>query len=240
MRILYNVESSERRRFVRAISEILGEPLVYHGTPSFAYTVGPFFIDRNCVLDYPENIASELVEKLTLDLRERGFIPEVAENSPLTFVVEMPRENFTEEAVTKLQKIIDSKAVLLKKALNTESLVVEITEDKLLFPWFTLHGEEDETKTYTQLVAALCRMAKTQKRVTAKACSTANEKFTLRLFLVRLGFIGSEYKAARRILLQNLTGNSSFRLGYRPSQTAVGAISKRTRNDKNGAAHYEP
>ena len=36
-------------------------------------------------------------------------------------------------------------------------------------------------------------------------------KHTFRCFLLRLGFIGDDSKVARRILLQNLSGNSAFR-----------------------------
>ena len=64
----------------------------------------------------------------------------------------------------------------------------------------------------------MCKMAKEQKRVVAKECATDNEKFAMRLFLIRLGFIGDEYKTARRILLRNLTGNSSWRSGHRPER----------------------
>ncbi len=42
---------------------------------------------------------------------------------------------------------------------------------------------------------------------------TDNDKYAFRCFLLRLGFIGDEYKAARKILLGNLTGNSAFRHG---------------------------
>jgi len=34
-----------------------------------------------------------------------------------------------------------------------------------------------------------------------------NEKYPFRCFLLKLGFIGNEYKAARKILLARLEGN---------------------------------
>ncbi len=40
-----------------------------------------------------------------------------------------------------------------------------------------------------------------------------NEKYAFRCFLLRLGFIGSEYKAERKILLKNLCGSSTFKNG---------------------------
>jgi len=56
-------------------------------------------------------------------------------------------------------------------------------------------------------------MAKTQKRVTAKDKTVDNDKYAFRCFLLRLGFIGAEYKADRKILLKNLTGSSAFKGG---------------------------
>lgn len=64
----------------------------------------------------------------------------------------------------------------------------------------------------------VCQMAKSQKRVTAKERDSGNDKFTMRLFLIRLGFIGDEYKTARKILLRNLTGNSSWKTGHPPER----------------------
>jgi hypothetical protein len=40
-----------------------------------------------------------------------------------------------------------------------------------------------------------------------------NEKYAFRCFLLRLGFIGAEYKTDRKILLKNLTGSSAFKNG---------------------------
>jgi hypothetical protein len=49
--------------------------------------------------------------------------------------------------------------------------------------------------------------------VTAKEKETDNEKYAFRCFLLRLGFIGDEYKETRRVLLRNLTGSAAFRSG---------------------------
>ncbi|MCI1769954.1 MAG: virulence protein, partial [Mageeibacillus sp.] len=73
--------------------------------------------------------------------------------------------------------------------------------------------EPDEAKAYTEFIAAICQMSKEQKRVSATERPTDNEKFTFRVFLIRLGFIGDEYKVTRRILLRNLSGNSAWRNG---------------------------
>lgn len=75
--------------------------------------------------------------------------------------------------------------------------------------------EPDEAQAYTHFIAAICKMAKDAKRVTAKETAVDNEKYAFRCFLLRLGFIGAEYKIDRKILLKNLTGSSAFKSGQR-------------------------
>ena len=137
-----------------------------------------------------------------------------------TLTIEMPKTGFTDISLDNLQKIIASKAALLKKALGTNNLAVIDTGDTLKVPWFAMHGLVGEADAYSRLVAAMCGMAKKQKRVTAKERDTGNDKFDMRLFLVRLGFVGDEYKEARKILLRSLTGNSSWKSGHAPERPA--------------------
>ena len=68
-------------------------------------------------------------------------------------------------------------------------------------------------KAYTEFIAAICKMSREQKRITAKEKAVDNEKYAFRCFLLRLGFIGNDYKATRKILLRNLTGSSAFKNG---------------------------
>ena len=55
---------------------------------------------------------------------------------------------------------------------------------------------------------SLTDMARDAKRVSSKLTETDNDNYAFRCFLLRLGFIGKEYKTARKILLRKLTGNS--------------------------------
>lgn len=54
-------------------------------------------------------------------------------------------------------------------------------------------------------------MSTEQKRITAKVREVNNEKYAFRCFLLRLGFIGEEFKQSRKILLSNLDGSSAFK-----------------------------
>ena len=146
-------------------------------------------------------------------------VPETYEDIGL--VIEMPRSSFTDTALDNLRRLVESKNNLIKKALGTETLELEITDDKVRFPWFEDGTDPDAVKAYTHFVTALCEMARVQKRVTAKEKETGNDKYAFRCFLLRLGFIGNEYKAERKILLQNLSGNSSWKNGVPEKEVAT-------------------
>lgn len=206
----YNLTGGNRKSLIEAISQIVGKPAVYQGAPSFSYQIGEYTVDRNGILSCDGSMEPETVRALVEALQERGF---TTEN---TLTVEIPDTGFTPDALENLKKIVKSKETLLKKALGASQLPITRADGKIAFAWFTLHGLEGEADAYSRLVAAICKMAKTQKRVTATERLSENEKLDMRLFLVRLGFIGDEYKNARKILLKNLTGNSSWKSGHPP------------------------
>jgi len=131
-------------------------------------------------------------------------------------VIEMPRTHISLAAIESIKKIVASKETLFKKALGADSLPIDITEDKICFPWFTLTGEDGEADAYARFVNAICEMAKRQRRITAREREIDNDKFAMRTFLIRLGFVGAEYKTARKILLRNLTGDSAWKGGKPP------------------------
>lgn len=144
--------------------------------------------------------------------REESAEPQ---ETDIGLTVSLPRESFTDAALENLRKLVDAKAALIKKALAVESLPVEADGEKVSFPWFTDGQDGDSAKAYTHFITALCDMARKQKRVTAKERPADNEKYAFRCFLLRLGFIGEEYKGERKVLLKNLSGNGSFKSGAR-------------------------
>lgn len=70
-----------------------------------------------------------------------------------------------------------------------------------------------QLKSYIQLCLALSQMAKTVKSASPKPQQNENPKYAMRTWLLRLGFIGDEFKTAREILTKRLTGNTAFRNG---------------------------
>lgn len=218
MSFSYNLTGAGRKALVQAISEILGQPAVYRGAPTFAYAIDCYSVDKNGTLTYPEGTDPEKVRSLVVSLFERGYRPAEGMGNPNTLTVEIPKAGFTATALDNLKKIIASKAELFKRAIGTDTLEVVETEEALRFPWFTLHNIDGEADAYTKLIMGICDMAKRQKRVVARERDITNDKFTMRVFLIRLGFIGPEYQVARTLLLRNLTGSSSWLEGPPPAQ----------------------
>ena len=215
--IRFTLESKQRPKLAQEIGNILGTAPHYERVPSCAYDIAGYRLDKEGVLHIPEG-AEETAKDLILQLRERGFQEdaEITEEVPvqqdkLTIVI--PRESITDMALENLQKIIANKQILFQRAFRTDNTEIEITDEKINFTWFPYTADGDELAAYTQFISRLCDMARDAKRVSSKPTETDNDKYAFRCFLLRLGFIGKEYKTARKILLRNLTGNSAFRYG---------------------------
>ena len=216
--IRFTLESKQKPKLAQEIGNILGTAPHYERVPSCAYGIAGYRLDKEGVLHLPEGTEKETVEDLILQLRERGFQDdaEITEEVPvqqdkLTIVIS--RESLTDIALENLQKITANKQTLFQRAFRTDSTEIEITEEKINFTWFPYTADGDEITAYTQFISRLCDMARDAKRVSSKPTETDNDKYAFRCFLLRLGFIGKEYKTARKILLRNLTGNSAFRYG---------------------------
>lgn len=131
-----------------------------------------------------------------------------------TLTVEFPLKGFNPETLDNLTKMVNAKASLLKAALGTDDLPIKQTVDTLQFPWFRGTINAEHAEAYSTLISLLCKTAIQKKRVMAKEKETVdNPKYAMRCFLLSLGFIGDEYKAARKILLSRLEGNSSWKNG---------------------------
>ena len=94
---------------------------------------------------------------------------------------------------------------------NPELKGIRFADDKLIFDGFGQAQDADHVQAFTNLAAAMNSMAITQKRVQAKDVDDSNEKYTMRVWLVRIGFGGADHKTDRRILLEHLTGHTAFR-----------------------------
>ena len=209
MNIKTNAQGKERKNLVNAIVEITGQAAKYNGAPAFTYTIGDYTVERDGSITTDTEM-----DTLATELQRRGFeieTPEAEEPNGGSWTLTVPRADFTATEIDNLEKIVASKANLIKKALGCNNPVVVLTEDRVAFPWFNRMLVGDESMAVMQFITAICRMAKNAKRITAKEKEVPNEKYAFRCFLLRLGFIGAEYKATRKCLLQRLEGSAAFR-----------------------------
>lgn len=77
----------------------------------------------------------------------------------------------------------------------------------------TLHA--GKIRAYIVLALALNHQALTQKSARYKKVQEENERFAMRTYLNRIGFIGDEFKNCREHLYQHLSGNAAWRYGSR-------------------------
>ena len=218
MTIQYNVPGSKRKELVKTIAAWLGEDIKYCGAPTFAYEVDYFTIDRNGCLSFDDRADSEVIERLLEHLYDEGFECEEAsetevepeESKPDGIAIQIP---LSKVQVGNLTRILEAKGVLIRKALGIEDTGFSIMENRVDFPWFPADCKPEELQTYMRFITALYEMSVNQKRINTTEKEVDNEKYAFRCFLLRLGFIGDEYKTDRKLLLKNLSGSAAFKSG---------------------------
>lgn len=88
---------------------------------------------------------------------------------------------------------------------------LKITEDEVIFTGFGRAADMDTLTAYGQLAVLMNDQALTQKRIQAKHVNDANEKYAMRIWLIRIGMGGAEFKKTRAILMKPLGGHTAFR-----------------------------
>ena len=228
MEIRYNVTGAKRKELVKVIADTTGARAEYKFMPTCNYEIDYFTVTKDGTLLFDDSADSEEVERVLEAIAAAGFecepqdgveqpsedeseaVDTAPQNESVGLTVEIPLDKV---AVGNLTKLLDAKGNLIRKALGITDLRIEVLDDRVAFPWFRELPDPDAVKAYTHFISALCEMSRNAKRVTVTEKPVDNEKYAFRCFLLRLGFIGSEYKAERKILLRNLSGSSAFKNG---------------------------
>lgn len=209
----FRIEKDQRKQLAHKLAEFTGTPCKYMGIPSYAYQIGAITIALDGTIDFGNSIVSKELDNLLARLAKAGFqIEETPIGQDNLLTVEMPAKLFDDRIFENLDRILENKETLIKHALQTPHLHYEVVDDKVRFPWFTVQNDGD-ADAYCQFISALHAMARDQKRINHCPDTSNNEKYTFRCFLIRLGFVGTEYKNVRKVLLRNLTGSAAFRNG---------------------------
>ncbi len=216
----FNVKGESRKAMVTAIEKEIGGKARYLGVPSCAYEIGNYTVGRNGELEFGDfDDIDEVAPIVDACVMATGITPaeweenkdaeETETEDTMELTVTIP---FTKVNMGNLTSLLEAKGSLIKDALGITDLRFEMNEDSVSFPWFS-KVEPEEAMTYTKFITAICEMTMKQKRITAKPKENENEKYAFRCFLLRLGFIGDEYKADRKLLLSKLNGSSAFKSG---------------------------
>lgn len=224
----FNATKDGRKAMVQAIEKELGCKAKYLGVPSCAYQVDIFTISKEGTLSWEDlndtdlDKSSRVIDACVMatgtspdewDNNEMGAekadteANKGAERENIGLTVAIPLDKVD---VGNLIKLLEAKGELIKKALGIGHTFITERDGVVEFPWFE-ETQPDVAMTYTKFITALCEMSIKQKRITAKAKENENEKYAFRCFLLRLGFIGDDFKTDRKILLSKLEGSSAFK-----------------------------
>ena len=237
MRIETN--AANRKDVVKAVSGILGQPSKYMGVPTCSYQIGNCTIDRSGAVETEDEKTAELVraglleqglietpsteiEETTVSLPVEGMTAEGLKN--LVFLTRSKQyligRAFAEDVfrvptalVEELgsTEIPDAETFLQTFQNHAEGCRgISFQDGKITFTLPTA-GDPDMIKAFTHLAAAMVQQAKEQKRISPKETIEENEKYYMRIWLLRLGFGGAEGKEIRDLLMKKLKGHSAFR-----------------------------
>ena len=237
MRIETN--AANRKDVVKAVSAILGQPSKYMGVPTCSYQIGNCTIDRSGAVETEDERTAEMVRAGLLEqgLIETPHT-EVDETTVSLPVEGMTAEGFKNLIflIHSKQYLINrafAEEVFRIPAELTEELGrAEVPDAEAFLRIFQSHAggckgigffdgkmaftlpainDPDMILAFTHLAAAMAQQARGQKRIRPDETIEENEKYYMRIWLLRLGFGGKEGKEVRNLLLKNLKGHSAFR-----------------------------
>ena len=102
------------------------------------------------------------------------------------------------------------------------NLHATFTKGTIEFRLFQFDAPEDgkqngihagQLKAYIQLCLAMSELAKEVRTASPKPQQSENPRYAMRTWLLRLGFIGDEFKTARDLFTKRLEGDTAFRYG---------------------------
>ena len=212
MIIAFHLAGENRKKLAWAVATIIGTTAEYQYMPTCAYKIGECYtVTKAGDLEISDQADRKETERLLAELASRGYVvPDTSEPESKGLTVQMPSDFFTEHTLGNLRQICENKAALFQTAFQTDSLDIISSDEKVEFPWFTVEQDGD-ADAYCTFISMLCEFAKNQSRINRKPDTSDNPKYTMRCFLIRLRMVGAEFKAARKVILRHLSGNSAFR-----------------------------
>lgn len=234
MKIKTNVE--QRKQVAKCIGEYVHEKPVYQGPPTFSYQIGPFNLDRSGIVHCEGN---EEGAKLRRYLIEQGYVePDIDTLDIRVPIGDMNGIGLTNLVFEIKSKAYLLNRILRKNHFKIEDHIVEILQEKkpeeiseflelieqnhetisglkieeaeVVFS-FPINEDPNKNRAYIELAAMIVSHAREAKRISPEENKPENEKYYLRVWLVRLGLDGKGAKETRKALLEGLKGHTAFR-----------------------------
>lgn len=226
--------TTDRRALAKALGEHLGTEISYLGPPSFAYSVGDLTICRDGSIEGED----AQVQNVLPFLEEHSYIDTVPEtmevNVPIAELDGIALRNLVFMLHSKqylLNRVLGGQIFQVSDELvdaltNGECIrasefhsIVAGIEDGLTGLSFTEENatfafpitEPEKNRAMTEVCAMMVASSKEAKRVDPKELKPENEKYYLRIWLLRLGFNGKGGQATRHAMLTGLKGHTAFR-----------------------------
>ena len=260
MRIETN--AANRKDVVKAVSGILGQPAKYMGVPTCSYQIGNCTIDKSGAVETEDEKTAEMVTAGLTEQGFIGEPrPEMNKTTVSIPIKDMTAEGLKNLIfLTRSKQYLIGRAFAedvfrIPTALVEALGSTEIPDAETFMQTFQSHAEgcrgigfqdgkitftlptaddPDMIKAFTHLTAAMVRQAKEQKRISPKETIEENEKYYMRIWLLRLGFGGAEGKEIRDLLMKKLKGNSAFRTDENKQRWQ-----KARRNEREAAKQQE-
>lgn len=228
-----------KKDLIKAVCEFTGQTAKYLGAPTFAYAVGEYTIDRyGSIISNSEmgELKNYLIEKgfIQGSMSAEGELVENKEIQPDFIRFSIPLEGADKRSIINFANMLYSKQYLINRALgmavlsihdsflkeledkelseitNDEYSGFKVKDDSLEFIYPDTNGSE-KLKAYMTLMCMAFAKAKECTRVQAKLVHPENEKYYMRVWLIRIGLGGKGGAETRKVLLKDLNGHTAFR-----------------------------
>jgi hypothetical protein len=128
----------------------------------------------------------------------------------------------SDETAKRTASTLKSKSSLIKKSIQTDAEIECSHENRALtLPFFPATLNVDCISAYIMFSVKLAEFTGKLNRASSRVKPHDNEKYAMRCFLLRLGFIGDESKSARKTLLNHLSGDAAFKSSVRPQRNCA-------------------
>ena len=235
-RFAQQIIGQERKVIAAVIATTLGGEARYAGAPTLAYEACGWHINKQGVVTSPELNPLDPFESDNLKkVLDALIVAEITATGDLTII--LSSEGHTPGTYANVCNLVAGKDKLLGRALGRQGgaltggqigaefddvglMVQGITSEgywyqhqkcEIGFCLFNATLDSEKIRAYADLAVMINDKSKEIKYASDIEKETDNDKYSLRVWLLRLGFIGGLYTDSRKVLLSNLQGNSSFR-----------------------------